>query len=511
MVNSSLRILLLEDDPSDAELVRELLAEQFAFEVTRAQTQNEFLAALEASQFDVILADYRLPSFDGISALQLTLARCPSVPFIFVSGTIGEDAAIEALKRGATDYVLKTRLSRLVPSVQRALREAEERARLEQHVTERRKAEEALRRSEAYLAEAQKLSHSGAFAFNSQRFLYWSDELYRIWGFDPGQGIPRREVWWERVHLEDRDGVRRQLQDALDQRRDYAIEYRIVLPDGTRKHLHSIGHPSYSDSGELIEVVGTTIDVTERKRAQEERERVRQLETDVAHLNRLGIMGELTASLAHEILHPIGAARNHARSGMRLLEMNPSDLTEAVDAIACAVRDIDRAKEIVGRIRDHIKKVPAQKKPIDLNEAIDEVIVMVQDAIYRNRVLVRTHFSEPALVEADRVQLQQVMLNLILNAVEAMSSMEEGPRELAISYTRSNKNEIFVDVRDSGPGIDPERLQEIFKAFYTTKSSGTGMGLSICRSIIDAHGGRLWAEPNQPRGAVFRFVLPAAE
>jgi PAS domain S-box-containing protein len=379
------------------------------------------------------------------------------------------------------------------------------------HITERKKAEEALRRSEAYLAEAERLSLSGVFAFKPKGSVYWSEGLYRLWGFDAQQGIPARKAVWQRVHPDDRNRADEELQAALHEKRDYTIEYRLLLPDGTLRHIQSIGHPSYSVSGELVELVETTVDVTERKRAQEEHERLRQLETDLAHLNRLGIMGELTASLAHEILHPIATARNNARAGMRFLEMSPPNHDEVREALACVVRDTDRGKDIVGRIRDHIKKAPPREESVDLNEAIDEVIVMVRNATDRNRVSVRTSLMEQmAFVRGDRVQLQQVVLNLILNAVEAMTSVEEGERELLISTELNQKSGILVAVRDTGPGVDRENLDQIFKPFYTTKPSGIGMGLSICRSIIDAHGGQLWAEANQSRGSVFRFTLPAA-
>ena len=300
------------------------------------------------------------------------------------------------------------------------------------------------------------------------------------------------------------------VEEAVRQKQDYTIEYRIVLPDGTLKHLRSICHPSYSPAGELVEVVGTALDVTERKRAQEEHERLRQLEADLAHLNRLNVMGELTASLAHEILHPIATARNNARAGMRFLEVSPPNLAEVMEALACVVKDADRAKDIVGRVRDHIKKAPPRMELFDLNVAIDEVLVMVRNAIENHRVAVRTCLMEgEATVSGDRVQLQQVVLNLILNAMEAMSSVEEGARELSISTELSQPNGLLVAISDSGPGIDPEHLDRVFAPFYTTKTSGMGMGLSICRSIIDAHGGRLWAEANRPRGAIFRFTLPA--
>jgi signal transduction histidine kinase len=222
-------------------------------------------------------------------------------------------------------------------------------------------------------------------------------------------------------------------------------------------------------------------------------------------------MGELTASLAHEITQPIASARNNARAALNFLGQRPPDLGEVGEALGCVLGDADRAGDIIDRIRDHIKKAPPRKHRFDLNEAINEVLVLARTAVTRNGVSVQT-FTEGLLpVQADRVQLQQVVLNLILNAVEAMGSSDAGRRELFISTEQSRANGVLVAVRDSGPGIDPEHLERVFDAFYTTKSSGVGMGLSICRSIINAHGGRLWAEPNEPRGAVFQFTLPIAE
>ena len=286
------------------------------------------------------------------------------------------------------------------------------------------------------------------------------------------------------------------------------VEKEYFRKDGSRVPVLIGGALFEEGSNEGIAFV---LDLTERKRAEEEHERLRQLESELAHVNRLSIMGELAASLAHEILNPIATARNNARVGLRFLEMNPPNLNEAREALGCVVRDADRAKDIVGRMRDHIKKAPPRSEPFDLNEAVKEVIVMVRSAIAKNEIAVSAHFMDELLaVRGDRVQLQQVVLNLILNAVEAMGSVEVGPRELSIT-TEQDRTGALVAVRDSGPGIDPRHLERVFKAFYTTKSSGVGMGLSICRSIIDAHGGRLWAGANEPRGAVFQFILPRTE
>jgi C4-dicarboxylate-specific signal transduction histidine kinase len=229
-------------------------------------------------------------------------------------------------------------------------------------------------------------------------------------------------------------------------------------------------------------------------------------------MHRLTMMGELAASLAHEITQPIATARNNARAATRFLDRNPPDLGEVREALECIVGDADRAGDIIDRIRDHIKKAPPRKGRFDLNKAIDEVIALAGSAITTNGVSVQTRLTEGlAPVQGDRVQVQQVVLNLILNAVEAMSTVEVKARDLLISTEQNQTGDILVAVRDSGPGIDPNHVERVFEAFYTTKSSGVGMGLSICLSIIDAHGGRLWADVNEPRGAAFRFTLPSAE
>jgi hypothetical protein len=259
-------------------------------------------------------------------------------------------------------------------------------------------------------------------------------------------------------------------------------------------------------------MIATHVDVTERKRAQEEHERLRQLESELAHVNRMSMMGELAASLAHEISQPVATARNNARAAMHFLDRSTPDPGQVREALACVVDDADRAGQILDRIRDHIKKAPPRKERVDLNQAITDVIALAQSAIVKNGVSIKTSLTEGLSdIHADRVQLQQVVLNLILNAVEAMGSVEQGVRELSITTKRHEAGGVLVATRDSGPGIDPEHLDRVFDAFYTTKSGGVGMGLSICRSIIDAHGGRLWANANEPRGAVFWFTLPGVD
>ncbi|MGB9323808.1 MAG: ATP-binding protein [Pseudolabrys sp.] len=245
--------------------------------------------------------------------------------------------------------------------------------------------------------------------------------------------------------------------------------------------------------------------------AKREREKLRQLESDLAHMNRVSMMGGLAASLSHEITQPIASAGNNARAAQNFLDMQPPDLGEVREALSCVVGDADRAGDMIGRMRDQIKKAPPRKEQFDLNEAINEVIVLGRNAVIKNGVSVQTRLSEGLFpIHGDRVQLRQVVLNLLLNAVEAMGSVEAKPRDLLISTEQDHRG-VLVAVRDAGPGLDPSHLERVFDAFYTTKAGGMGMGLSICRSIIDAHGGRLWAEANEPRGVIFQFTLPAVQ
>ena len=370
-----------------------------------------------------------------------------------------------------------------------------------------------LRRSEAYLEEAERLSHTGTWALDLRArrgIVYWSEESYRIYGFDPRDGLPTCDRLWAQVHPDDRSRAYQYVHEALRERRDWTVEFRITLPDGTIRHLEEIGHHMFSAGGEPLEVLGITVDVTERKRAQQEGERLRQLESELAHLNRLSMMGVMAASLAHEVKQPIAAARNNARAALNFLARRPPDLGEVGEALGCIVNDADRAGDIIDRIRAQVKKAPPRSDRFDLNKAVTEVVELARSAICKQEVSLQMRLAQGAFtVQGDRVQLQQVILNLILNAIEAMGALDTGPRELRVSTERQQTNAV-VSVHDSGPGVVPEQVERVFDAFYTTKSNGVGIGLSICRSIVDAHGGRLWIEPNEPRGAIFQFTVPSA-
>jgi signal transduction histidine kinase/CheY-like chemotaxis protein len=499
---SPLRVLLLEDDPGDAGLIQGLLeADGFVCEATRVQTRAEFVGALESPDIDVILADHSLPSFDGFSALKLASSARPDLPFIFVSGSLGEELAIEALQIGATDYVLKTRLSRLVPAVHRALRETQGRA-------ERRRAEEKLRRNEYYLSEAQRLTHTGSWTLNSAGEVYWTEETFRIWAFDPNQPVPDRETILQRVHPEDRDRVRDQGTKAAHEGGHYVEEFRIVLPDGQVRHIHAVGRPVFAANGELIEVVGTHVDVTERKHAEQERERLRELESDLAHMNRVGMMGELAASLAHEIKQPISAAVLNAYSLQRFIGGETPRLAKASEAAASMIANATRAADIIDRVRSLYRRETPERAAVDLNEIVREMTVLLRDTAQRNAIAIRTQLdSTLPTATADRIQLQQVLMNLMLNGIEAM---KDNGGELIVASARSEEGQLAVSVSDCGVGLPEGKANRMFDAFFTTKPQGSGMGLSISRRIIESHGGRLWGSSNQGRGATFQFTLPPA-
>jgi PAS domain S-box-containing protein len=375
-------------------------------------------------------------------------------------------------------------------------------------ITLRKRAEEALRQSEAYLAEAQRLSHTGSWAFDaaSGKYLYVSEEFFRIFGMDAEAGLPDREAVFRRIHPEDRDSLKGSLEKQLREKVDITSEYRITLPNGTAKHIQAIRRPVLNDAGDVVKFVGTVIDMTERKRAEEERERLRQLEADLAHTNRVSLLGELAASISHELRQPITGAITSARACLRWLDREQPNLERARAAAVRIDNDGVRASEIIDRLRALYKKTPPQREPVDVNEIIGEMAVMMRGEAHRFGVSIRTDLAAGLpQVTADRVQLQQVLMNLMLNALEAM---KETGGVLAVKSQRDENGHVLISVSDTGVGLPAEKADQVFNAFFTTKPQGSGMGLAISRSIVESHGGRLWATPNDGRGATFQFTLP---
>jgi PAS domain S-box-containing protein len=533
--------------------------------------------------------------------------------------------------------------------------------------------EEKLQRSEAYLAEAQRLTHTGSWAWQvaGRDALHLSEEWYRIYGFDPEDGLPAWEKRLQRIHPEDRAKWEEATDRAIGEKSDYDVEYRIVLPGGTVKYIHTVGHPVLNASGDLVQFVGSLMDITERKRAEVllagenrllemiargdsralildaicrlveelasgslssillvdpsanrlrhgaapslpssyteavdglvigpsagscgtaayraepvivsdiaadplwadyrdvalahglracwstpmlssagmvlgtfavyyreprsptaldhsvirqmvhlasiavERKRaeesLRQAQADLARVSRVTTMGELTASLAHEVNQPIAAAVTNANTCLRWLTRDHPDLEEARAAAMRIVKDGTRAAEIIKRTRLLFKKGTPQRELVDVNEVIREMVVLLRSEAARYNIIVRTELAaDIPQIMGDRVQLQQVLMNLMMNGIEAMKDVE-GTRELAIKSERGENGQVQVSVSDTGVGLPEQQADQIFKAFFTTKLQGTGMGLSISRSIVESHGGRLWAGENSPCGASFCFTLP---
>ena len=677
MTTAPLRILHLEDDLRDAELIQAMLeAEGVVSQVTRVATEADFVHQLEQGAVDIILADHTLPAFDGLSALKITQQKCPDVPFIFVSGTLGEEVAIEALKSGATDWVLKERLSRIVSSVGRALREAEERRerkRAEEALQEslreseeRRRTAEALARVGRTITEtldvgrvAQRIAESlrelvagdvavyrqessgalvaigtsetpaaqrpyvhpalpdghgiSGLAIRERRPVVTTDfledprvtytpEMRALLGNNPARAVlavpliaqdrvlgtvsvrrvqpfdgstvalarvfadqavvalENARLYQEvRTAYEDRDRLAAVvessgdaiLSESLDgiilswnagaerlfgyaatevigqpvallappeqpdemprilerlRRGEHIEHYETVRlkKDGTRIAISLTLSSVKNAAGQIIGASWIARDITARKQAEEALHRA---QAELAHVTRVATLGELTGSIAHEINQPLGAVVNNASACLRWLVAQ--NLEEARQSAARVIADGHRASEIIGRIRALAKKAPPRRDWVDVNHTLREVLVLAHSEVQRHGVALHTELmGSLPVVWADRVQLQQVMLNLLMNAIEAVSGVGERPRELWVETARVESTEVLVTVRDSGSGLDATSLDRLFDAFYTTKPHGLGMGLAISRSIVESHGGRLWATGNTPHGAVFQFTLP---
>jgi PAS domain S-box-containing protein len=499
-------------------------------------------------------------------------------------------------------------------------------------IEDRKRAEEALKRSEAYLAEAQRLSHTGSWAFDlaSDKYVYASEECLRIFGLNAEEDLPTREAVSQLIHQGDWDTVKGAFEKSAREKVDTTSEFRIALANGTTKHIQATRHPVLNGAGDVVQLVGTAIDITERKRAEQERRdsetrlrtfvdhagdalfvydleqmtivdvnreaceslgytreelvgrtpsafhldsehaqvesiaeratagetvldrhwhrrkdgtlfpveantssfwyggrrfllkvardisdrlqaeeqraRLRQLEADLAHINRVSMLGELTASLAHELNQPITGAITSANACLRWLAHDPPDLERARAATMRVEKDGRRAAEIINRLRAFFKKgAPPQREPVDVEKLISEMIDLLRNEANRHSIQIRTEVAaELPTVLVDRVQLQQIFMNLMLNAIEAM---KDTGGELTLRSRRTDDDALLTSIIDTGAGLPSENAEQIFSAFFTTKPQGMGMGLAITRSIVEAHGGRLWASNNAERGATFHFTL----
>jgi PAS domain S-box-containing protein len=374
-------------------------------------------------------------------------------------------------------------------------------------ITEQEMLTRELERQQAHLNEAQRLAHTGSWAWRvaDRKVVHLSEEFYRICGFDPAEGTPTFEECFKRVHPEDRLKWKGIIERAILEKADYDREFRILLPNGMVKWIHTVGHPVLSNIGDLEGFVGSSTDITELKSAEREREKLRQLEADLAHIDRVSTLGEMAASLAHEIKQPIAAAITSANSCVEWLAHEPPNLDRARAAAARIDRYGNRAAEIIDRIRSLYKKSPPQRELVDVNGVIHEMLTLLKGEANRYSVAMRTELAaEPPKILVDRVQLQQVFMNLVLNAIEAM---KDSGGELRVK-SELQDGQLQFSVSDTGVGLPTEKMEQIFSAFFTTKPQGSGMGLAISRSIVESHGGQLWASANGGTGATFHFTLP---
>jgi signal transduction histidine kinase len=375
-------------------------------------------------------------------------------------------------------------------------------------LTEQKHAADALRRSESYLAQAQGLAHIGSWVWElpARNALYLSEEWYRVFGFDPQDGMPTWEQRLQRVHPEDRVRWQLTIDRAISEKSDYDVEFRILPPRSAARYIRSVGHPVLGPSGEVTQLMGITMDVTDSRQAEEERERLRRTQAELARMNRVSTLGELTASLAHEIKQPIGAAVTNAEVCVRLLDRSQPDTAEAREAALELAKDVRRAADIIDRVRSLFQKSSSELEAVDVNEVIEEMVVMLQNEANRHSVTIHTDLTGglPQAM-ADRVQLQQVLMNLMLNGIEAT---QDASGELSVKSQLADDGQLLISVADTGVGLPAENVDKIFEAFFTTKPQGTGLGLAITRSIVKSHGGRIWATSNSGRGATFKFTLP---
>jgi len=372
-------------------------------------------------------------------------------------------------------------------------------------ITERKRAEERLRESEArFQAMADTapvlIWMTGTDALCSYFNKPWLDFTGRTMDQEVGTG------WTEGVHPDDVQGCFDCFLPAFHARKPFRMEYRLKRADGEYRWVIESGIPRYTIGGEFAGYIGSNIDITDLKRAEQERERLRQLEADLAYTNRVSMMGELAASLAHEIKQPIAAAVMDAKTCGRWLRRGEPDIAEACEAASRMINDATRAADILDRVRSLYRRDTPERELVDVNEIIREMIVLLRDKANRTSISIRTELDAGlAAIPADRVQVQQVLMNLMLNGIEAM---KDTSGELTVTSKRTADGQLLISVSDSGTGIALDQADRIFDAFFTTKSQGTGMGLSISRKIIESHGGRLWASANTGRGATFQFTLP---
>jgi len=377
-------------------------------------------------------------------------------------------------------------------------------------ITARHRVEAELRRTATYLAEAEKLSHTGSWARDVKTSaLFWSPEEWRIFGLEPATTKLTYEMLLGMVHPDDRSHFMEASRTAMRERRAYDVAFRVTKSDGSIRHIHTVGTPVFSDAGELTEYIGVSIDETDRMRANAA---VQESQAELARVSRLTSMGELAASIAHEINQPLAAVVANSGAALRWLAHKPPNMKEANLALRRIVQEGNRASDVIERIRSFLRYRKPGYASFNLNEAIREVLGLIISTLRSREVGVQISLLDklpPAL--GDRVQIQQVVMNLIMNAADAMASVTGRSRFLGVHTELQPDATIRIRVVDSGSGIDESIRDRIFDPLFTTKPTGMGMGLSICRSIVEFHGGRLTASHREPFGTEFQFTIPVAQ
>jgi PAS domain S-box-containing protein len=365
------------------------------------------------------------------------------------------------------------------------------------------------KRIEGYLADGQRLSGTGTWALNlGSGELFWSAEHFRIFGLDPEKVKPSYPSLLEWIHPQDRSALQNAFEHAVRVKGEYDMEFRIVRPDRTIRHVRALAHPVMNDDGELVEYVGAVIDMTERRRAEEA---LNTVQAELARVTRVTALGELAVSIAHEVNQPLTAVVTNAYSLLRWLDADPADLQESQSATERIIRDAKRASAVIARIRAFVKRGNDRKTRMQVNDALREVDGLVRREVQAQGVMLTLELAAALpLVLADKIELQQVVLNLVLNAIDAMRGVPDTSRFLTLGAEPYGVDAVLVTVRDTGLGLNPHQRNHVFDAFFTTKPDGMGMGLAISRSIVEAHGGHLWTSPNDDGGETFQFTLPTA-
>jgi PAS domain S-box-containing protein len=373
---------------------------------------------------------------------------------------------------------------------------------------ERMQKDEALRRSTDLLERTEKLSSTCCFTWRIETDeISWSKALCQLFELDPTDGPVTLELIADRLHSEDLPSFREMIERARSGVSDLEFEHRIRLRDHSVRYLRVVAH-RVSDSESRLEYIGAVQDVTHRRHTEEA---LAKLRAELAQAARVTSLGVLTAAIAHEVSQPLAGIVTNASTCRRMLAVDPPDVEGARETARRTIRDAERASEVIKRLRALFCKKGATSESSDLNEVTREVVALSLSELERNNVIVRTELAEKLpRVQGDRVQLQQVMLNLFLNASDAMCSVDDRPRQVVIRTARDERDHVRLSVRDTGVGFEPEGVDRLFDAFYTTKSSGMGIGLSVSRSIIESHKGRIWATPNDGPGATFAFSIPCA-